>query len=205
MNPSVAIINFGTGNLFSVRSSLVKISGEKSVVVTDDPKVIAKAGRIVLPGQGNAGSCLRLLSNNEALRVGLCEALRTKPVLGICVGQHLLGLRSEESETKGLGFLSFDTSRLRSPSKIPHIGWSAVWYDKPHPLLRGIPMAAKFYFAHSYCVRPNQRHLSAFSFYGSNMVTAIVIQDNIVTTQFHPEKSSRFGFVVLRNFLRWKP
>lgn len=205
VRPSVAIINFRTGNLFSVYSAVKRANNGEIVTITDDPKVINSSDRIILPGQGNADSCLRLLSHNTNLKRSLLNCLRLKPVLGICVGQHLLSLRSEESIADCLGCFSCVVKRLRSPNEVPHIGWSAVWYDKSHPILNNIPMPAAFYFSHSYYVSPPRGCDGAFTFCGRDVVLAMLMRDNIVTTQFHPEKSSHFGSAVLHNFLRWKP
>ncbi|AGO28322.1 imidazole glycerol phosphate synthase, subunit HisH [Candidatus Tremblaya phenacola PAVE] len=202
---NIVIVNFRTGNLFSVLSAVRKVSCGKSIAITDDPNLIVRAERIILPGQGHAGCCLGVLNQNHDLKEALLEALRLKPVLGICVGQQLLCSNTAESSSACLGPFQSDVRALRSPNIIPHVGWREVWFDRPHTIWKGVPIPTNFYFSHSYYVCSSNNYSSAHSFYGPDILTTAASKDNIITTQFHPEKSSYFGAVILQNFLRWKP
>lgn len=199
------IVNFRTGNLFSVYAAVREASVSGTVTITDVPELVAAADRIILPGQGNADCCLGMLKYNANLWELLSEVLKLKPVLGICVGEQLLCLRTEESFRSGLGYFLTSAKCLRSPNRIPNIDWKAVWFDRPHPIWFGIPMTADFWFSHSYYVNTSSQYSIGTSFCGKDIAASMIVSDNVIATQFHPEKSAHFGAVVLRNFLRWKP
>jgi glutamine amidotransferase len=182
--------------------------------VTRDPAVVAGADRVVLPGVGAFADCRRGLDAVDGMTAALEEAVRKKgrPFFGICVGMQLLAERGLEYEvTEGLGWIAGEVDRI-TPSdaslKIPHMGWNTLNVVRPHPLLDGLPLGPEgrhAYFVHSYALKPAQRaDLVADADYGG-AVTAIVARDNIFGTQFHPEKSQRFGLALIANFLKWKP
>jgi glutamine amidotransferase len=182
--------------------------------VTNDPAVVAKADRVVLPGVGAFADCRRGLDAVNGMVGALDEAVRQKgrPFFGICVGMQLLAERGREYEvTEGLGWIAGEVDRIvpRDPGlKIPHMGWNTLNVARPHPVLDGLtfgPQGRHAYFVHSYHLNPAQRaDLVADAEYGG-AVTAIVARDNIFGTQFHPEKSQKLGLKLIANFLQWNP
>jgi glutamine amidotransferase len=215
---SVAIVDYGSGNLHSAAKAFERAAREaglgQPIVVTQDPAVVAGADRVVLPGVGAFADCRRGLDAVDGMVGALEEAVRRKgrPFFGICVGMQLLAERGREYEvTDGLGWIAGEVDRIapNDPNlKIPHMGWNTLEVMRPHALLDGLtlgPQGRHAYFVHSYQLNPAQRgDLVAAADYGG-AVTAIVARDNIVGTQFHPEKSQRFGLALITNFLKWKP
>jgi len=215
---SVAIVDYGSGNLHSAAKAFERAAKElnlgQPIIVTDDPEVVASADRVVLPGVGAFADCRRGLDAVDGMTAALDEAVRQKgrPFFGICVGMQLLAERGREYEvTDGLGWIAGEVDRI-TPSdpglKIPHMGWNTLNVIRSHPLLEGLPLGPEgrhAYFVHSYELKPARRaDLVADADYGG-AVTAIVARDNIFGTQFHPEKSQRFGLALITNFLKWKP
>ncbi|SON53713.1 Imidazole glycerol phosphate synthase subunit HisH 1 [Hartmannibacter diazotrophicus] len=215
---SVAIIDYGSGNLRSAEKAFERAARESGyageVRVTDDPDVVARADRIVLPGVGAFADCRRGLDAVGGMVEALNEAVlkRAVPFLGICVGQQLMASRGLEKETtEGLGWIPGDV-RIIEPSdpalKIPHMGWNTIDSRRDHPVLAGIPTGEgglHAYFVHSYHLTVSDpAHLIATADYGG-AVTAIVGRDNMVGTQFHPEKSQTLGLTLIANFLKWAP
>ncbi len=215
---SVAIVDYGSGNLHSAAKAFERaahdIGLDEPIVVTRDPGVVVSADRVVLPGVGAFADCRRGLDAVDGMVAALEEAVRRKgrPFLGICVGMQLLAERGREYEvTEGLGWIAGEVDRI-TPSdprlKIPHMGWNTLNVARAHPVLDGLtlgPQGLHAYFVHSYQLKPAQRaDLVAEADYGG-AVTAIVARDNIVGTQFHPEKSQKFGLALIANFLQWKP
>jgi len=215
---SVAIVDYGSGNLHSAAKAFERAAHEagrgQSIVVTDDPAVVANADRVVLPGVGAFADCRRGLDAVDGMVGALDEAVRQKgrPFFGICVGMQLLAERGREYEvTEGLGWIAGEVDRIvpRDPGlKIPHMGWNTLNVVRPHPVLDGLtfgPRGRHAYFVHSYQLNPAQRaDLVADAEYGG-AVTAIVARDNIFGTQFHPEKSQKLGLALIANFLQWNP
>ena len=215
---SVAIVDYGSGNLHSAAKAFERAAQDaglqQPIVVTNDPSVVAAADRVVLPGVGAFADCRRGLDAVAGMVAALEEAVRRKgrPFFGICVGMQLLAERGREYEvTPGLGWIAGEVDRIapNDPSlKIPHMGWNTLNVDRAHPLLDGLmlgPQGLHAYFVHSYELKVADRaDLVAEADYGGP-VTAIVARDNIVGTQFHPEKSQRLGLALIANFLKWKP
>jgi imidazole glycerol-phosphate synthase subunit HisH len=215
---SVAIVDYGSGNLHSAAKAFERAARDlnlgQPIIVTDDPAVVASADRVVLPGVGAFADCRRGLDAVDGMTAALDEAVRRKgrPFFGICVGMQLLAERGREYEvTEGLGWIAGEVDRITpgDPSlKIPHMGWNTLNVLRSHPLLDGLalgPEGRHAYFVHSYQLKPTQRaDLVADADYGG-AITAIVARDNIFGTQFHPEKSQRFGLALITNFLMWKP
>jgi glutamine amidotransferase len=215
---SVAIVDYGSGNLHSAAKAFERAAREsgyaEAIVVTRDPDQVARAERIVLPGVGAFADCRRGL---DAVG-GMVEALDTRvrrqgrPFLGICVGMQLMAERGREYEvTPGLGWIPGEVDRITpsDPSlKIPHMGWNTLNELRPHKLLEGIPVGPQglhAYFVHSFHLKTAEpTSLVAQADYGGP-VTAIVGRDTAVGTQFHPEKSQRLGLRLIANFLAWKP
>jgi len=215
---SVAIVDYGSGNLHSAAKAFERAAQDaglqQPIVVTNDPSVVAAADRVVLPGVGAFADCRRGLDAVDGMVAALEEAVRRKgrPFFGICVGMQLLAERGREYEvTPGLGWIAGEVDRIapNDPNlKIPHMGWNTLNVDRAHPLLDGLmlgPQGLHAYFVHSYELKVADRaDLVAEADYGGP-VTAIVARDNIVGTQFHPEKSQRLGLALIANFLKWKP
>ena len=215
---SVAIVDYGSGNLHSAAKAFERAAQEagldQSIVVTNDPAEVARADRVVLPGVGAFADCRRGLAAVSGMVEALDDAVRRKgrPFFGICVGMQLLAERGREYEvTEGLGWIAGEVDRIAPGDpglKIPHMGWNTLTVARPHKLIDGLslgPQGRHAYFVHSYQLKPAQRaDLIAEADYGG-AVTAIVGRDNIVGTQFHPEKSQKLGLALITNFLRWSP
>jgi imidazole glycerol-phosphate synthase subunit HisH len=213
---SVAIIDYGSGNLHSAAKAFERAARESgdAIVVTGDPEAVRTADRVVLPGVGAFADCRRGLDRVPGMVEALSEAVRRrgKPFLGICVGMQLMAERGREyATTEGLGWIAGDVRRISprdSELKIPHMGWNTLTERRPHPLFAGIPLGPDglhAYFVHSYHLRvADSADLVADSDYGGP-VTALVARDNYAGTQFHPEKSQKLGLAWIANFLKWKP
>ena len=215
---SVAIVDYGSGNLHSAAKAFERASRElgltEPIVVTSDPDQVAAASRVVLPGVGAFADCRRGLDAIPGMIAALEQNVRRrgKPFFGICVGMQLMAERGREYRvTPGLGWIAGEVDRI-APSdpnlKIPHMGWNTLNMLRPHPLLADIPLGPDGlhgYFVHSYELKVAQRSdLVAQADYGGP-ITAIVGRDNMVGTQFHPEKSQRLGLALIANFLQWTP
>ena len=201
----ITILDYGAGNLRSVQRAC-HVLGEASVVV-QDPDALRGAERIVFPGIGAAPTAMENL-----LRLGVIEALvesidRGVPTLGICIGAQVALEHSEEGNTPCLGLIPGVTRLFQLEEaglKVPHIGWNEVRTIRPHPLLEGIEAGDEFYFVHSYYLDPSEASdCYAVSDYGGDFCCAIG-RDSFFATQFHPEKSGRFGLSLLERFARWE-
>ena len=215
---SVAIVDYGSGNLHSAAKAFERAARESGqgqpVVVTGDPDAVSRADRIVLPGVGAFADCRRGLDEIPGMIDALEQTVRKKgkPFFGICVGMQLMAEQGREYRiTPGLGWISGEVDRI-TPSdpglKIPHMGWNTLNMLTDHPVAEGIPLGPDglhAYFVHSYQLNTTRdADLIAQADYGGP-VTAIVGRDNMVGTQFHPEKSQRLGLALIANFLKWKP
>ena len=199
----IAIIDYGVGNLFSLKSSLAFVGAD--TVVTNDPDVIKKADKIILPGVGAFKDASEKLFNSGLSDIIICEAKNSKPLLGICLGMQMLFEKSYEyGESKGLGLLKGEIKPLSDivdkELKIPHIGWNSLKFNgKKSPLFKYINEGDFVYFVHSYYASGCDESLIATSEYGCD-VTAAVGLNNIYGCQFHPEKSGNVGLNILRAF-----
>jgi glutamine amidotransferase len=210
---SIAVIDYGMGNLRSVSKALEHVAPDADIRVTSDPEFVRQAERVVFPGQGAMPDCMREM-DARGLRPAVLEASRSKPFLGICIGLQMLFERSEEGDTPGLGVFPGQVKRFPPEAmkdaqggklKVPHMGWNEVMQAEPHALWHGISDANRFYFVHSYYVEAGRPELVAgYSIYGFPF-TCAVAQDNIFAVQFHPEKSQTAGLALLANFATWKP
>jgi glutamine amidotransferase len=215
---SVAIIDYGSGNLHSAAKAFERAARESGalqpIAVTSDPAVVLNADRVVLPGVGAFADCRRGLDAVAGMMEALDEAVHKngRPFLGICVGMQLMADRGREyAVTDGMGWIGGEVRRI-SPDdpalKIPHMGWNTLEAHREHPLLYGIPLGTAglhAYFVHSYQLQvEHPADLVADADYGGP-VTALVGRDNYAGTQFHPEKSQRLGLALIANFLKWKP
>jgi imidazole glycerol-phosphate synthase subunit HisH len=215
---TVAIVDYGSGNLHSAAKAFERAAHDAAIdqpiVVTSDPQVVAAADRVVLPGVGAFADCRRGLDAVDGMVEALDEAVHQKgrPFFGICVGMQLLAERGREYEvTEGLGWIAGEVDRITPADpnlKIPHMGWNTLNVTRPHKLVEGLtfgPDGRHAYFVHSYEFKVAQRaDLVAQADYGGP-ITAIVARDNLVGTQFHPEKSQKLGLALIANFLTWKP
>jgi len=225
MARTVAVVDYGMGNLRSVSQAVRHVAAELDagfeVTVTSDPDVVRRAERVVLPGQGAIFDCMREL-RESGLEAAVREAAASRPLLGVCIGMQMLLDRSEEgpdaSGTPALGLIAGEVVRFRlegqrqpdgSRYKVPQMGWNTVHQmahdGRVHPLWAGVPDGAHFYFVHSYYARPSdRRHSVGETDYGARFTSAVA-RDTIFATQFHPEKSAGHGLALYRNFLRWNP
>ena len=213
MASSIAIIDYGMGNLRSVAKALEHVAPGARVLVTQDRLDILRADRVVFPGQGSIRDCLRELVRWDLVEV-VREAALGKPFLGLCLGpQALLDFSEENGGTECLGVLPGRVVRFGEPRdpatgerlKVPHMGWNQVRQLRDHPLWRGIPQDSRFYFVHSYYLQPTDAALAVGSTcYGFDFTSAIA-RDNIFAVQFHPEKSAQAGLRLLANFADWNP
>ncbi len=209
-----ALIDYDSGNLHSAQKAFERMAVETDagqVVVTSDPAVVARADRIVLPGDGAFPACRTALYAVPGLADAIVDAVenRGRPFLGICVGMQMLATTGHEyEETPGFGWIAGEITRIApaDPSfKVPHMGWNDLVIDRPHPVLKGLATGDHAYFVHSWAMQvadPAQR-LAHVDYAGA--VTAIVGRDNIIGTQFHPEKSQGAGLRLIANFLAWRP
>ncbi|PWT99998.1 MAG: imidazole glycerol phosphate synthase subunit HisH [Bacteroidetes bacterium] len=200
----IVIVDYGVGNLNSIRNMLKKAG--VSAVISGDRKQVADASKLLLPGMGNFDNCMQKLNDS-----GLMETINEKvfnekvPILGICVGLQMMMENSEEGQLPGLGWINGRTIRFKKELvekglKVPNMGWREIKVDKPSRLMTGMDSDSRFYFAHSYHVSPNDRtDILIEANYGYDF-TAGIEHENIIGVQFHPEKSHRFGYNLLRNF-----
>jgi imidazole glycerol-phosphate synthase subunit HisH len=207
----IAVVDYGMGNLRSVQQAVRKVAPNAMVSVTDDPKVVASAKRVVFPGQGAMPDCMREL-DARGLRQAVLDAAHNKPFLGICIGLQMLFEHSAEGNVPGLGVLPGEVVRFAhdlkdaqgNKLKVPHMGWNQVHHGE-HMLWNGIAQDARFYFVHSYYVQPRESALvQATSDYPQPFVCAAA-RDNLFAVQFHPEKSAAAGLKLLQNFINWNP
>ncbi|WP_260291912.1 imidazole glycerol phosphate synthase subunit HisH [Sedimenticola hydrogenitrophicus] len=213
MSKTIAVIDYGMGNLRSVSKAIEHVAAaDDQIHVTDDPELILQADRVVFPGQGAARDCMAAISNHQLNRAVL-EAASSKPFLGICMGMQVLMSFSEENQgTQLMGLFPgqvrhFPESRDAQGArlKIPQMGWNRVSQTRPHPLWEGIEDQTRFYFVHSYYVDPEQPELVAGTTDYGIRFTSVIARDNLFATQFHPEKSADAGLRLLRNFVNWQP
>ncbi|KQT48315.1 imidazole glycerol phosphate synthase subunit HisH [Devosia sp. Leaf420] len=212
---TVAIIDYGAGNLRSAANAFERVAAERGdgtdIIVTADPDLVRRADRIMLPGVGAFADCKAGLDAVPGMTEVLDERVirGTTPFLGVCVGMQLLATEGREKTiTQGLGWIPGAVEKI-TPSdpalKIPHMGWNTISVLNPHALLAGIPDGLHAYFVHSYHFHTSDpTHLIATTDYGG-AVTACIGRDNIFGTQFHPEKSQALGLKLIENFLSWAP
>ena len=207
----IAFVDYGMGNLRSVSKALEHVAPNKKVVVTSDPQHILDAKRVVFPGQGAMPDCMRELES-LGLRNAIVKSAASKPFLGICIGLQLLFEHSEEGDANGLGILSGNVNRFAAEAmhdvkgnklKVPHMGWNQLYQKQAHPIWKDIPDGERFYYVHSYYVKPDDATLVAgVTEYPVQFAGAIAYK-NIFAVQFHPEKSQHAGLQLLSNFVRW--
>ncbi len=209
----IVVVDYGMGNLRSVAQALRHVAPEADVRISGELADIKSADRLVLPGQGAIPDCMHCL-RESGLQEAVIEATRSKPLLGVCVGEQLLFDWSEEGDTPGVGLLPGKVVRFRldgllqedgSRFKVPQMGWNRVKQTLSHPLWNGIADDSYFYFVHSYYAVPaDPKHTAGETVYGAPFACAVA-KDNIFATQFHPEKSATAGLQLYKNFIHWNP
>ena len=209
----IVVVGYGMGNLRSVAQALMHVAPEAEVTVSAEADAIRAADRIVLPGQGAMPDCMQSLRNSGLLEA-LMEAVRNKPLFGVCVGEQMLFDSSEEGDARCLGLLPGKVVKFQldgqiqpdgSRFKVPQMGWNQVRQRKPHPIWDGVADGSYFYFVHSYYAVPDQMdHALGETVYGLPFCCAAG-RDNIFATQFHPEKSASAGLQLYKNFVHWNP
>lgn len=215
MKRTVAVVDYGMGNLRSVSQAVMHVArdSEFEVIVTSKPDEVLNAERVVLPGQGAMPDCMSEL-RDSGLQEAVLHAAANKPLMGVCVGMQMLLTTSDEGPTEGLGLIPGGVHRFQldgqlqpdgSRYKVPQMGWNRVFQMRRHPIWQGVPDGAFFYFVHSFYARPSDAsHSAGETEYGTRFTCALA-RDNIFATQFHPEKSAEHGLAVYRNFLHWSP
>ena len=208
------LVDYDSGNLHSAEKAFQRMAlevGGGEVIVSSHPEDVARADRIVLPGDGAVPACRAALGSYGGLYEAIAEAVTVKarPVLGICVGMQMLAARGHEYRlTEGFGWIDGDVVRIEPADrtlKVPHMGWNDLVVESAHPVLQGLSTGDHAYFVHSYHFQvANPAHRLAYCDYGS-AVTAIIGRDTLIGTQFHPEKSQAAGLRLIANFLRWTP
>jgi glutamine amidotransferase len=212
---SIALVDYGSGNLRSAEKALVKVSANLerpcAIQTTADPDVIARADGVVLPGVGAFAACMGLIEARPGLHEAMTEAVRERgaPFLGVCVGMQLLASAGLEfGETPGLDWIAGEVRRLEPTDrscKVPHMGWNGLEGVVAHPVLKDAPDGAHMYFTHSFAYYPlDDRDVAAWTDHGGRFPAAVA-RDNLVGVQFHPEKSQAAGLRLLANFLEWRP
>ena len=215
VNETVAVVDYGMGNLRSVAQAVIHAAQDTgvNVVITDQPQAVRNASRVVLPGQGAMPDCMAELRRSGLLE-SVLEAAATKPLFGVCVGMQMLLDHSQEGDTPGLGLIhgevrKFDLAGQIQPDgsryKVPQMGWNRVRQSQPHPVWGNVPDQSWFYFVHSFYARPLDAAQSVGEADYGGCFSAAIARDNIFATQFHPEKSASQGLALYRNFLHWNP
>jgi glutamine amidotransferase len=209
----IVVVDYGMGNLRSVAQALRAVAPEANILISGEVADIQSADRIVLPGQGAMPDCMRSL-RESGVQEALLEASRSKPLMGVCIGEQMLFDVSEEGNAAGLGLLPGKVVRFQldgqlqddgSRFKVPQMGWNQVQQTASHPMWQDIPDNAYFYFVHSYFAQPEQSaHTVGQTVYGAPFSCAVA-RDNIFATQFHPEKSAATGLQLYKNFVHWNP
>ncbi|MFL6659169.1 MAG: imidazole glycerol phosphate synthase subunit HisH [Massilia sp.] len=209
----IVVVDYGMGNLRSVAQALRAVAPEADVLISGEVADIDSADRIVLPGQGAMRDCMASL-RASGVEEALLRAAKTRPMMGVCVGEQMLFDVSEEGDTPGLGLLPGKVVRFQlegrlqddgSRFKVPQMGWNRVQQAGAHPLWKGIADKAYFYFVHSYYVQPEDASLvAATTEYGAPFCCAVA-RENLFATQFHPEKSAAAGLQLYQNFVHWNP
>ena len=202
----IAIIDYGIGNLRSVHNAVSFISPQTKSIVTSDPDVVAKADKVIFPGQGAMPDCVLQL-DKRGLKESVIEAASKKPFLGICLGLQMLFETSEEGNASGFGLLPGTVKRFQLNKneriKIPHMGWNKVHLSNPHPMWNKIDSDSRFYFVHSFYAEVTNKSLEMATSSHGEKFTCAIAKDNIFAVQFHPEKSSELGLQLLKNFISW--
>lgn len=203
----IAIIDYGVGNIGSIQNMINRLSGESYLV--DNRNDIIEADKIILPGVGHFDHGMKMLRERSLVEPLTEYALvLRKPILGICLGAQLMTLKSEEGESKGLGFFNAEVKHFnklfdKSVERIPHMGWNEVEINEEDKFCKDLPRPTRFYFVHSYYLEAkNEREILMTTSYGGTKFTSAMYRDNIFAVQFHPEKSHKYGLKLMENYLK---
>lgn len=199
-NFPVVVIDYGAGNLRSVAKALEKVGARP--IVTDDPRKVASARALVLPGVGAGDAAMRELSARGLVEPAQDYARSGRPFLGICLGMQLLMDHSDEGDSRCLGLVPGNVRRLPPGAKVPHMGWNQVNLQREHPLFQGIPNGSNFYFVHSYYAQPDDRSVVLGVTDYIIPFCSVIAQGSLAATQFHPERSGALGLRIYENFVR---
>ena len=199
-SPNVTVIDYQSGNIRSVTQALSKIGSSSNV--TDNHDQIRNSDAVILPGVGSATQAMRELNKRELL-VPIKEFIATgKPFLGICLGLQVLLDKSEEGDTDCMGIIPGTVQHFNTTQKIPHMGWNTVHLNSSHPIFNSIADEEYFYFVHSYFAAPSkQDNILGITQYGNITFCSVAIKENVIATQFHPEKSGAKGLTIFKNFV----
>jgi imidazole glycerol-phosphate synthase subunit HisH len=196
---TIAILDYGTGNLFSVLRAIERVGG--TAEITDDPDVVGRASALVVPGVGHFGACMRSLAHHGLDRSVRGFAATGRPLFGICLGMQVLFEGSDEDAEEGLGLIPGRSRKLPPTVKVPHMGWNSVTWFGRHPYLAGIPDRRRFYFVHSFAPDVVEGITVGVATHGRPF-SAAVAHGNLFATQFHPEKSGDAGLQIYENFVK---
>jgi imidazole glycerol-phosphate synthase subunit HisH len=198
MTQTIAVVDYGSGNLHSVSRAIERVGGR--ALVTRDAGEIVDADALVIPGVGHFGACMRAICHHGMDRAIEDFRATGKSVFGVCVGMQVLFEGSDEDPEPGLGALPGRVERLSDEVKVPHMGWNTVTWTTAHPFIDGLPDDTRFYFVHSFAPPPGEHTVATTSHGG--MFSAVVARANVFATQFHPEKSGDAGLHVYERFVR---
>ena len=212
MTIEIAIVDYGVGNLLSVKRAFDKVANENNIIITNDPKIIRRAKRIVLPGDGAFSHCSQALRSIDGMieTLNIAVLQNKRPFLGICVGMQLMADYSlENGKHSGLGWIAGCVKPITITNhnfKIPHMGWNDIKFHNNHAMLHGLNSGIHTYFVHSYAFYPKypEQDLIATVDYETS-ITAIIAKDNMIGMQFHPEKSQIIGLDLINRFVNWQP
>ena len=202
MKNIIAIIDYGSGNIHSVKKALEFVAPNYKIIHTNNKDLLNEADKIIFPGQGAIGNCMQQLANNNLIKT-ITQCAKDKPFLGICLGLQMLFEKSEEDNCTGLGLIAGEVLRFKGNIKIPHMGWNTVT-QTDNPLWFNIKDNSYFYSVHSYFVKPQDKDITIGSSNYPNNFTCAINNKNLFATQFHPEKSSDAGLQLLKNFTNIK-
>ena len=195
---TIAILDYGSGNLHSVSRALARVGGDP--VVTGDPAAVERADALVIPGVGHFGACVRAICHH-GLDAAILEFRATgRPVFGVCVGMQVLFEGSDEDAEEGLGVLPGRVRLLPDDVKVPHMGWNTVTWTRPHPYINDLPDGTRFFFVHSFAPEPGDDAVGVTEH--GRPFAAAVARDNVFATQFHPEKSGEAGLQLYERFVK---
>ena len=201
---TIAVIDYGMGNLHSVSKALQKVSSTEEIIVTAEPGLIENADKIVLPGVGSIKDCMNALRKDELHKI-VSYNIASKPTLAICVGMQMLLEKSEEnSGTEGLGIIEGSSELFKSSKsvRVPHMGWNQIKQTQDHHMWKDIPDGSYFYFVHSYACKVSN-YAIGISNHGQDFISALC-KGNVFAVQFHPEKSQEVGLQLYKNFVSWE-
>ena len=211
---SIAVIDYGSGNLKSAAKALEtaanNVNINTKILVTSDPKIIKESDKIILPGQGSFRDCYLGIKKINGLEDALNEfvLVKKKPIFGICVGMQLFAkIGYESEETRGFGWIDAEVRKInniKKTLKLPHMGWNQIEFKKNCALFSNLKNNSHMYFIHSYELITKYKDCIAATTYYGNSINVAVVKENIIGTQFHPEKSQKNGLIILENFLNWK-